>query len=135
MGFRLKTSKRTKEIFEELGGSTNLKPFALSKIAVSMSLNDNVSIDEYKNDDTNGLELQRSTVTGEYDYRGQMADFPEVCEGWTKFVNGNFVEDLDKKAEIIAEREKESKKPTWQETIESQVYYTALMTDTLVEEE
>lgn len=67
MGFRLKTSKRTKEIFEELGGSTNLKPFALSKIAISMSLNDNTSIDEYKNDDTNGLELQRSTVTGEYD--------------------------------------------------------------------
>ena len=67
MGFRLKTSKRTKEIFEELGGSSNLKPFALSKIAVSMSLNHDASIDEYTNDDTNGLELQRSTVTGEYD--------------------------------------------------------------------
>ena len=67
MGFRLKTSKKTKEIFEELGKSTNLKPFALSKIAVSLSLKEATSILEYKNDDTNGLELQRSTVTGEFD--------------------------------------------------------------------
>ncbi|WP_368254920.1 DndE family protein [Clostridium paraputrificum] len=67
MGFRLKTSKKTKELFEELGASTNLKPFALSKIAVSMSLNHNIPINEYENLDTNGLELQRSTVTGEFD--------------------------------------------------------------------
>ena len=67
MGFRLKTSKKIKELFEELGASTNLKPFALSKIAVSMSLNHNIPIDEYESLDTNGLELQRSTVTGEFD--------------------------------------------------------------------
>lgn len=67
MGFRLKTSKRTKEIFEEIGKSSNLKPFALSKIAVSMSLNESTSIEEYENTDTNGLELQRTTVTGEFD--------------------------------------------------------------------
>lgn len=67
MGFRLKTSKKTKEIFEEVGKSTNLKPFALSKIAVALSLKDEISIDEYENNDANGLELQRSTVTGEFD--------------------------------------------------------------------
>lgn len=67
MGFRLKTSKKTKELFEELGASANLKPFALSKIAVSMSLNHDIPIDEYESLDTNGLELQRSTVTGEFD--------------------------------------------------------------------
>lgn len=67
MGFRLKTSKKTKEIFEEISKSSKLKPFALSKIAVSMSLNDSVSIVEYKSNDTNGLELQRTTVTGEFD--------------------------------------------------------------------
>ena len=67
MGFRLKTSTKTKEIFEELGKSSNLKPFALSKIAVSMSLNETASIDQYKNLDTNGLELQRATVTGDFD--------------------------------------------------------------------
>lgn len=68
MGFRLKTSKRTKEIFEEIGVSSNLKPFALSKIAVSMSLKSTTPIDEYTNHDGNGLELQRATVTGEFDY-------------------------------------------------------------------
>ncbi|MDD3049191.1 MAG: DndE family protein [Bacilli bacterium] len=67
MGFRLKTSRKTKEIFEEVGKSTNLKPFALSKIAVSLSLNDSTSILEYENDNVNGLELQRATVTGEFD--------------------------------------------------------------------
>lgn len=67
MGFRLKTSRKTKEIFEEIGKSSNLKPFALSKIAVSMSLNEAVSIEEYINNDVNGLELQRATVTGEFD--------------------------------------------------------------------
>lgn len=67
MGFRLKTSKKTKEIFEEVGKSSNLKPFALSKIAVALSLKEKSNIDDYKNDDANGLELQRSTVTGDYD--------------------------------------------------------------------
>lgn len=67
MGFRLRTSRKTKEIFEEVGNSTNLKPFALSKIAVSLSLNDSTSILEYENNDINGLELQRATVTGEFD--------------------------------------------------------------------
>ncbi|GKU30443.1 DndE family protein [Clostridium folliculivorans] len=67
MGFRLKTSRKTKEIFEEIGKSSNLKPFALSKIAVSLSLKDITPIDEFESNDTNGLELQRSTVTGEFD--------------------------------------------------------------------
>lgn len=67
MGFRLKTSKKTKEIFEEVSSSSNLKPFALSKIAIALSLKDSNSIDLYDETDTNGLELQRSTVTGEFD--------------------------------------------------------------------
>lgn len=67
MGFRLKTSKKTKEIFEEIGKSSNLKPFALSKIAVSLSLKSSTPIDEFESNDTNGLELQRATVTGEFD--------------------------------------------------------------------
>ena len=67
MGFRVKTSKKTKEIFEEIGSSSNLKPFALSKIAIALSLKDSNPIDLYYETDTNGLELQRSTVTGEFD--------------------------------------------------------------------
>lgn len=66
MGFRLKTSKKTKDIFEEIGASSNLKPFALCKIAIALSLKSEQNIDTYHSD-TNGLELQRSTVTGELD--------------------------------------------------------------------
>lgn len=65
MGFRLKTSKKTKDIFDEISASTNLKPFALCKIAIALSLQDNENID-YKSD-TNGMELQRTTVTGDLD--------------------------------------------------------------------
>ena len=67
MGFRVKTSKKTKAIFEEIGSSSNIKPFALSKIAIALSLKDSNPIDLYYETDTNGLELQRSTVTGEFD--------------------------------------------------------------------
>ncbi|MGL4991756.1 MAG: DndE family protein [Sarcina sp.] len=66
MGFRLKTSKKTKEIIEELAGSTNLKPFALCKIAIALSLNSNDPIENFTSD-INGLEFQRTTVTGEFD--------------------------------------------------------------------
>lgn len=42
-----------------------------------------------------------------YNYTGQLADFPDITEGWYKFVNNEFVIDEEKKAEIIAEKEKE----------------------------
>lgn len=67
MGFRLKTSSQTKEIFEELGSRMNLKPFALCKLAISMSLTNEEPIENYKSDDNNGLELNRQTITAQYD--------------------------------------------------------------------
>ncbi|SCN25607.1 DNA sulfur modification protein DndE [Clostridium sp. N3C] len=66
MGFRLKTSKKTKDIFDEIGASTNLKPFILCKIAIALSLKKDESIEDYVSD-TNGMELQRTTVTGDQD--------------------------------------------------------------------
>ena len=67
MGFRLKTSLQTKEIFEELGSRMNLKPFALSKLAISMSLTNKEPIENFKSLDNNGLELNRQTITAQYD--------------------------------------------------------------------
>ena len=67
MGFRLKTSMQTKEIFEELGSRMNLKPFALCKLAISMSLTCDEPIENYKSLDNNGLELNRQTITAQYD--------------------------------------------------------------------
>lgn len=67
MGFRLKTSEETKDIFGQLSASTNLKPFALAKIAIAFSLNSEESIDGFPMGDMNGLELQLATITGEDD--------------------------------------------------------------------
>ena len=67
MGFRLKTSMQTKEIFEDLGSRMNLKPFALCKLAISMSLTNDEPIENYKETDNNGLELNRQTITAQYD--------------------------------------------------------------------
>lgn len=78
------------------------------------------------------VQMVYTVPEGQHDYYGQISGIPDVCEGWYRFTNGEFIEDSEKKAEIIAERELV---PTWEETIESQVYYTALMTDTLIEEE
>ena len=67
MGFRLKTSLQTKEIFEELASRMNLKPFALSKLAISMSLTNKEPIENFRSVDNNGLELNRQTITAQYD--------------------------------------------------------------------
>ncbi|MFI3210929.1 MAG: DndE family protein [Peptostreptococcaceae bacterium] len=67
MGFRLKTSGQTKEIFEELGNKMNLKPFALCKLAISMSLTNSELVEESDSYNNNGLELNRQTITAQYD--------------------------------------------------------------------
>lgn len=68
MVFKLKTSKETMRIFDEIGASIHLQPFALCKIALALSLKDSQDLDEdnFKTDGE-GLELNRQTITGEYD--------------------------------------------------------------------
>lgn len=66
MVFKLKTSAKTAEIFEELGRRTYLKPYALVKHAIAWSIKEGTPVDNYRSD-TNGLELNRQTITGEYD--------------------------------------------------------------------
>lgn len=68
MVFKIRTSGKTMACFEEISGGENLQPFALSKLAISMSLKCGKPLSE--NDfhtDNNGLELNRQTITGEYD--------------------------------------------------------------------
>lgn len=64
MIFRLKTSKRTQEIFEELERRTNYKPYTLVKHAISWSLLENTSVSDFKSD-SDGLDLNRQTITGD----------------------------------------------------------------------
>lgn len=67
MGFRLKTSTATMESFEYLEKRMNLQPFALSKIAIILSLKEKESIENIKSQDHKGLELNRQTIIGNYD--------------------------------------------------------------------
>ena len=49
------------KIFEELGTSQGLQPFALSKIAIALSIRFGSLSDEDFSADTEGLELNRQT--------------------------------------------------------------------------
>lgn len=64
MIFRLKTSKRTQEIFQELEARTNYKPYTLVKHAIAWSLKENTSVAEYESD-SEGLDLNRQTIMGD----------------------------------------------------------------------
>ena len=66
MIFRLKTSKRTQEIFEELENRTNYKTYTLVKHAIAWSLLENTSVFDYKSD-SDGVDLNRPTITGDND--------------------------------------------------------------------
>lgn len=68
MIFKIKTSKKTMDIFEEIAASEHLQPFILSKLAISLYIKNGKPL--LKNNfvvDNNGLELNRQTITGEYD--------------------------------------------------------------------
>lgn len=66
MIFRLKTSKKTEEIFRDLESKTHLKPFTLVKHAIAWSVKENTSVTGFKSD-SDGLDLNRQTITGDYD--------------------------------------------------------------------
>ncbi|MCG7384386.1 MULTISPECIES: DndE family protein [Paenibacillus] len=71
MNFTLKTSKYAKEILTQIHSSSGITPNILIRYAVALSLkkNDpNNPIEPIMKDFPDGLVLNRSTVTGEYDY-------------------------------------------------------------------
>ena len=73
MIFKIRTSKRTMSIFSEIAASTNYAPFILSKLAISLSLKQAAPLTEADfRTDIQGLELNRQTITGEWDllYKG-----------------------------------------------------------------
>ena len=68
MVFKIKTSQKTQELFEIIEASENLQPYALSKLAISLSLKSQVPLsDEDFKTDNNGLELSRQTIFGDHD--------------------------------------------------------------------
>ncbi|HZG86242.1 DNA sulfur modification protein DndE [Paenibacillus sp.] len=68
MQFRLKTSRETAERLKTLQNSTGYTPNILSRIAVSLSLRESGEIHHANVKDQGGLEFNRNTLTGTYDY-------------------------------------------------------------------
>ncbi|MNW60515.1 hypothetical protein D3C74_385060 [compost metagenome] len=71
MNFTLKTSKYAKETLTQIYSSTGITPNILIRYAVTLSLRNNDPsnpVEPIKKDFPDGLVLNRSTVTGEYDY-------------------------------------------------------------------
>ena len=66
MIFKLKTSQKTQQIFAEIGKSTSLNPYTLVKHAIAWSLKEQGKVTSFSSDNE-GLELNRQTITGEYD--------------------------------------------------------------------
>ena len=66
MIFRLKTSKQTMEIFNSINKSEHLQPFALAKISIALAIHSGYKYTGTL-DDALGLDLNRQTITGEYD--------------------------------------------------------------------
>ena len=87
-----------------------------------------------KNADGYIIGYQSVPMGTDFDFFGQMSQYPEATHGWTKFTDGKFVIDEAKKAEILAEEQKKAEEPTWEERIDAQLLYTALLTDSLLEE-
>ncbi|MGR9049735.1 DNA sulfur modification protein DndE [Halobacillus faecis] len=67
MNFRLKTSSKTADTLKSLQSTTKLTPNVLSRLAVSLSLKINEEPDT-EVEDSSGIEFNRNTLTGEYDY-------------------------------------------------------------------
>lgn len=83
MIFRLKTSKQTQEIFEELERRTNYKPYTLVKHAIAWSVAENTSVADFKSD-SNGLDINRQTITG---------DNEEYFKAMFELIEGRFLEE------------------------------------------
>lgn len=68
MVFKIRTSKKTQELFEAVEAVENLQPYALSKLAIALSLKSDKPLEDSDfQTDNNGLELNRQTITGERD--------------------------------------------------------------------
>ena len=84
-------------------------------------------------DDNNYIKrIVTNYLEGDWEVDDETFDFEHFSCYYLK--NNELVLDEKKKQEQIEEEERQAKLPTWQETIDSQVFYTAMMTDTLIEE-
>ena len=68
MAFKLKTSKKSEEIFSRIEASENLPSYVTVKLAMAMSMrSDQPLIEKDFHTNTLGRELNRQTITGDAD--------------------------------------------------------------------
>lgn len=68
MAFKLRTSKRASEIFDQIESSENLPCYTLVKLAMALSLRSKEPLTESDfHTNTLGRELNRQTITGDAD--------------------------------------------------------------------
>ena len=104
MVFKIKTSKKTMEYFEEIGASTGYAPFVLSKMSISMSLKSGKPLKEPDfHSDNYGLELNRQTITGEWDdlYKALIEMFEKRHINDDDYVQKYLKAHLDRGAKMI----------------------------------
>lgn len=66
MAYRLRTSKETQDILKIFETRDHLQPYIIAKIALALAIRSDKEISK-SNSDTNGLDLNRQTILGEYD--------------------------------------------------------------------
>lgn len=104
MIFKIKTSKRTMEHFQEIAASEHLQPFILSKLAIAASIkhNEKLSEEDFKTDN-NGLELNRQTITGDFDllFKTLIEDFENMSINEDEYMSKYLKAHLDRGAKLI----------------------------------
>ncbi|MEF9840143.1 MAG: DndE family protein [Lachnospiraceae bacterium] len=93
MIYKLRTSKETQKIFESIGTTEGLQPFALAKIAIALSIRSGQLETKDFQSNAEGLELNRQTIFGEQEmmfralltmeYQAVLADedfFPHITK-------------------------------------------------------
>lgn len=104
MIFKIRTSKKTMQIFEEISASINYAPFILSKLSISLSIKSKILlVDEDFKTDTQGLELNRQTITSEWDvlYKGLIEMFEKRHLSDDEYFQKYIKAHLDRGAKIL----------------------------------
>lgn len=104
MIFKIRTSKQTMKFFEEMYASTTYAPFVLSKLAISMSIKSGEPLTEKDfHTDNQGLELNRQTITGEWDdlYKSLIEMFEKKHINDDDYIQKYLKAHLDRGARLI----------------------------------
>lgn len=90
--------------FQEIGASEHLQPFILSKLAISASIkyNEKLSDEDFKTDN-NGLELNRQTITGDFDllFKTLIEDYENMSINEDEYMTKYLKAHLDRGAKLI----------------------------------